>query len=80
MENNNQLKVDYLNSIGMKVEDFDKTNVSFDTGDYSADIEFDEFEIGDSFETIFNRSNIYSCCGDILDKDYMMCPTCYEHC
>jgi len=22
----------------------------------------------------------YSCCGDLLDKDIMICPTCKEHC
>ena len=24
--------------------------------------------------------NRLSCCGDILDPDYMICPTCREHC
>ena len=24
--------------------------------------------------------NILSCCGDILDEDVMICPTCKEHC
>ena len=24
--------------------------------------------------------NRLSCCGDILDEDIMMCPTCKEHC
>ena len=24
--------------------------------------------------------NRYSCCGDILDPDIMMCPSCKEHC
>jgi hypothetical protein len=80
MQNINQLKVDYLNSIGLKVEEFSDSNVAFDSGDYFCDIDFDEFEIGDTSQSICNSANIYSCCGDILDKDHMMCPTCYEHC
>jgi hypothetical protein len=50
------------------------------TGDYDYEIEFDEFEIGDTASSIENAANIYSCCGDILDKDYMICPSCKEHC
>ena len=23
---------------------------------------------------------LISCCGDELDQDYMICPTCLEHC
>ena len=29
-------------------------------------------------ETIDNAT-LYSCCGDEVDKDWMMCPTCKEH-
>ena len=24
--------------------------------------------------------NRLSCCGDVLDPDFMICPTCKEHC
>ena len=23
---------------------------------------------------------LYSCCGEVLDKDFMICPKCGEHC
>jgi hypothetical protein len=75
----NQKKIEYLQSIGLKVEWNDDETVAFES-DYSSDIRFDEFEIGDSAEDICNRANIYSCCGDILDRDWMLCPSCREHC
>ena len=26
------------------------------------------------------EDNLLSCCGDVLDEDIMICPTCKEHC
>jgi hypothetical protein len=80
----NRQKVAYLESLGYEIQDYDdkglpNSTISF-TGDYDYEIEFDEFEIGDSESSIESTANIYSCCGDILDKDYMICPTCHEHC
>ena len=75
----NKKKLEHLESFNVTIEDYDEKSVSF-TDDYSYDIEFDDFEIGDNLSEIENQSNIYSCCGDILDKDYMICPSCKEHC
>jgi hypothetical protein len=80
----NRQKVAYLESLKYEILGYDDKGLPNDTvsfrGDYDYEIEFDEFEIGDSISSIENAANIYSCCGDLLDKDYMMCPTCYEHC
>jgi len=37
---------------------------------YDDDYDYDRDEDG----------NLLSCCGDILDEDIMICPTCHEHC
>jgi hypothetical protein len=80
----NRQKVAYIESLGFEVQDYDDQGLPGDTiffsGDYDYEIEFDGFEIGDTSESICNSANIYSCCGDILDKDWMICPTCKEHC
>ena len=26
------------------------------------------------------EEELLSCCGDVLDEDIMLCPTCLEHC
>ena len=80
----NRQKVAYLESLGYEIQDYADnglpgSTVSF-TGDYDYEIAFDEFEIGDTASSIENSADIYSCCGDILDKDYMICPSCKEHC
>jgi len=80
----NRQKVAYLESLGYEIQDYCDKGLADSTvyfsGDYDYEISFDEFEIGDTASSIENTANIYSCCGDILDKDYMMCPTCHEHC
>lgn len=75
-----QKKVDYLNSIGLPVDHNDDEMVYFDNDFYSCGIELENFDVGDSVEQIMNYADIYSCCGDVLDKDWMLCPTCKEHC
>lgn len=56
------------------------TEYWFESGDMSCSIYADEFEIGDSVSQIMRAAEYYSCCGDLLDKDSMMCPSCREHC
>lgn len=82
----NQEKLNHLISLGVEIQDYSledskhtKAYVSF-TNDYDYTTEFDDFNIGDSLSEIERYSDIYSCCGDILDTDYMICPTCKEHC
>jgi hypothetical protein len=83
--NNNLQKVAYLESLGIEVHDYDTKGlptdtVAFSTSEGDFDIEFDCFDIGDTLVKICYVANQYSCCGDILDPDYMICPTCKEHC
>jgi hypothetical protein len=75
----NQQKLQYLKSLTtIEDYDYDHNYVQFEE-DYMCTISFDDFEIGDNLSEIIENSDYYSCCGDILDKDFMMCPTCYEH-
>jgi len=80
-------KLKYIQSLQLDIEDYDFEStkhypafIQFNGDEGTYEIEFDEFDIGDSIETIQNGANLYSCCGDILDRDYMICPTCKEHC
>jgi hypothetical protein len=87
MENNiNQQKLDYIISLGVDIEDYSLEStqhcpayVVF-TDDYSYSIDMDDFNIGDSLVEIESYADAMSCCGDVLDRDYMICPTCKEHC
>jgi hypothetical protein len=76
-------KIAYIDSLGLTAESFTLSNgecIISITDDYDYEISTDEFEVGDSVQEILQRADMFSCCGDILDKDYMMCPTCKEHC
>ena len=75
----------YLESLGftevecMEVCGYD-TEFHFEWYGRPCSIYEDEFEIGDSISQILSAASYYSCCGDPLDKDSMMCPSCKEHC
>jgi hypothetical protein len=76
----NKKKLEHLESFNVTIEDYNEKSVSF-TDDYSYDIEFDDFEISDTLEQIIRWSTILSpCCGEVLDTDWMICPSCKEHC
>ena len=34
----------------------------------------------EGIQEILREEVKYSCCGDILDQDHMLCPSCLEHC
>ena len=72
-------KLDYLKSIGAVIIESDDRGVSFNCFGYDYSIQFDEFEVGDDQETICQAADLYSCCGDIVDQDIMLCPSCKEH-
>ena len=80
----NKQKLDYLESLGFDIQSFDLGEQSYasftdkDSDDY--EITLDDFEVGDPEHKIYQHADQLSCCGDVLDKDYMMCPTCKEHC
>ena len=78
-------KVKYLRELGftevdaIEVKGYD-TEYNFENDGLFCAIFDDEFEVGDPIKDIISSSTFYSCCGDILDKDSMICPTCKEHC
>lgn len=45
---------------------------------YECEIDILELDLEDK-ETL-NEAVMYSCCGQPLDPDYMICPVCLEHC
>jgi len=71
-------KAEYLETLGFEILGEGGGVLSF-SGDYDYEIEFDDFEVGDTVQLIVSRANTISCCGDIVDTDYMMCPACSEH-
>ena len=78
-------KAEYLESLGFTIVesievDGYTTEFHFDCDDTFHSIYEDEFEIGDSLQMILHKATVYSCCGDPLDRDIMICPTCKEHC
>lgn len=85
MRKNIKEKLEHLKSLGftstdtVEVEGYD-TEFHFECDNNFYTIYEDEFEISDSLRTILHNATIYSCCGDPLDKDIMICPTCKEHC
>jgi len=72
-------KLNYLKGLGAEIEDFDNLEVGFKVDGYYYGIAFNDFEISDRLETICRSADLYSCCGDIVDQDWMMCPSCKEH-
>lgn len=82
---NVQAKVNYLIELGFtNVEAVEvygyETEYHFEDDGMPCSIFEENFEIGDTAGDILNAADFYSCCGDILDKDLMMCPSCKEHC
>lgn len=75
----------YLESLGftkvecVEVEGYD-TEFHFESDGIPCSIFEDEFQVGDTPSGILKAAAFHSCCGDILDKDLMICPTCHEHC
>lgn len=85
MENTIKEKANYLNQLGfedvetVEVYGYD-TEYHFTDDNMNCSIYEDQFEIGDSVSEILRAATFYSCCGDQLDKDYMICRSCGEHC
>lgn len=80
----NQEKANYLVSLGLEILSQEEDQISFLHDydfDYEHQISFEDFEIGDSLKTIKNKSSVYSpCCGELLDRDIMLCRRCLEFC
>lgn len=43
-------------------------------------IHLDEFTDINTLKEVLELGEFISCCGDLLDKDIMICPSCKEHC
>jgi len=71
-------KLNYLKGLGVEILDHDDAGVSFST-DYEYSIEWANFKIGERLDFICLKADLYSCCGAIVDQDWMMCPICKEH-
>lgn len=77
-------KMSYLESLGLSIEeiiceDYGLIFFKYDGNYY--EISEDEISIGDSINSIISSSQAYSsCCGEILNTDWMICPECKEHC
>jgi hypothetical protein len=71
----------YLQSLGFTdVEDYGGEEICFiDYDGYSRSIFLSEFDTTSSAKEILCSAVIYSCCGDVVNKDYMICPSCKEH-
>lgn len=68
-----------LKKNGYSYIEFNSSEVVFE-GDHYMTIKIDELlDCKNSIE-IENKSEWYSCCGDVLDKDIPMCPSCKEWC
>ena len=71
--------VNFMQSLGFTDVEDNGDNISFE-GEYSMSIDIAEISLLDSYTDIVRKADKYSCCGDVLDEDYMICPTCKEHC
>jgi hypothetical protein len=74
------LKLNHLINLGFEIKNSDTLAVMFsDESGSEFCIRFDDFEEGESGETITENSDLYSrCCGEYVDRDYMRCPQCQE--
>jgi hypothetical protein len=75
-------KVAYLESLGLEIESYDKTNplgdatICFSDLEGYWEVEVDSFEVGDTLVEIQRASIEFSpCCGISLD-DHRTCPIC----
>lgn len=69
-----------LESLGLEVKECEEHAVVFEMDGLDCDIEADEVEENMTIQDVHNRCTMYSCCGDVLNKDIMICPSCKEHC
>lgn len=59
---------DLEDSLEMFEEDLQRKDLTLHSVEIESDYEYDE------------EGHMLSCCGDQLDPDIMLCPTCKEHC
>jgi len=78
MKKDNRDKVAFLESLGFTDVEDNGDNISFE-GEYQMSIDVDDIKLTYTYADIERIADKYSCCGDILDDDIMICPTCKEH-
>ena len=83
--NNIPAKVALLESMGFEVHDYDifdtpGANVNFSGIEGDFQIEFDQFTESDSRNHILAYATRFSCCGDELNSEIPLCPSCKEWC
>ena len=73
-------KINHLVNSGFTIKNSDTLAVVFSNkSGYEFCIRFDDFEDGESVDTIMENSDLYStCCGEYVDRDYMVCDQCQE--
>jgi len=73
-------KINHLANSGFTIKNSDTLAVVFSNkSGYEFCIRFDDFEDGESGDTIMENSDLYSpCCGEYVDRDYMVCDQCQE--
>ena len=73
---------DKLINWGFTVDDYTETDICFRLDDYSVSVEIDDVLYFNKLDAFLKLADFtyYSCCGEILDTDYMLCPSCGEHC
>jgi len=74
-------KADYLEELGCEIVDVRGSLIDFKYEDYDYIVDTESFNTGDAIKSILYWAEILSpCCGETLDKDRMICPSCKEHC
>jgi len=74
-------KADYLEGLGCEILDVRGELIDFKYEDYDYIVDSKIFNTVDTIKSILYWAEILSpCCGETLDKDRMICPSCKEHC
>jgi hypothetical protein len=71
--------IEHLENLGFtNITDYGETIVF--SGEYpDSEIEIGDINEDDTAEDIESKARYMSCCGEVLDKDHMICPECMEH-
>lgn len=71
--------VAYLESLGCTNVEQCVLFYSFEFGGYTYSIADNLFDETMTLDEILRDADLMSCCGDAVDRDIMVCPSCGEH-